>query len=180
VHELTEKHLMLARAIGNSYNPGEVTRCDFHSLAYYGLALALHSFDPENEKGAKFETWARIRIHGTIRDYLRKNDTLTRGGRRAVRALDAPYMGGMVPLEEVGHMAAFGPDPERQAQLAMLVDVLLPAVARLPKRLRQVVRLVDLQEQSHSEAAAALGISPKTVSHYRLAALAALREKLAA
>jgi RNA polymerase sigma factor (sigma-70 family) len=178
--ELTEKHLMLARAIGNSYSPGEVTRCDFHSLAYYGLALALDSFDPENAKGAKFETWARIRIHGTIKDYLRKIDPLTRLGRRVARSLDEPYGGHLVPLEEAGHVAAFGPDPERAAQLALLVDVLLPAVAKLPKRLRQVVRLVDLGEQSHSEAAAALGLSPKTVSHYHLQALAALREKLAA
>lgn len=52
------------------------------------LALmdALDSFDPA--KGAKFETYATLRIRGAVVDYIRKQDWIPRNVRKFARALD--------------------------------------------------------------------------------------------
>jgi RNA polymerase sigma factor (sigma-70 family) len=174
--QLTDKHLKLARAIANCYRVGG-TRCDFRSLAYYGLAIALEGF--RDDKGASFETYARIRIHGTIKDYLRKIDTAGTQRARSIKrgeSFDGSYL---LPLEEASEVASSGPDPERQAQLALLVAVLMPAIAKLPPKLRQVIHAVDLEERTHAEAAAMLGISLSTAWDHRRQALDRLREKFA-
>ena len=52
------------------------------------LALmdAIESFDPS--KGAKFETYASLKIRGAIIDYIRKQDWIPRNVRKFSRALD--------------------------------------------------------------------------------------------
>lgn len=50
------------------------------------LMAALDSFDPS--KGAKFETYATLRIRGAVIDYIRKQDWIPRNVRKFARALD--------------------------------------------------------------------------------------------
>ena len=171
--ELTEKHLTLARAIANGYPRNVLTRCDFQSLAYFGLAVAFSRYDPES--AASFETYARIRIHGTIKDYLRKTDTLGKRRSRAIKRGDVVNEGGgLVPLNKV-ILVAPGPDPEQQAMLSLLTDLLMPAVAALPRREQQMIRRIDLGGEKSAAVARDLGITVHSIAGYRARAFQKLR-----
>ncbi len=79
-----------------------------------------------------------------------------------------------IPDESVG---AREPDA---ASYALTRDAVEAAIAALPEKRRAVFELCFLQELTHREAAAVLGISPKTVEHQMGHALKTLREKLRA
>lgn len=63
--------------------PASVDRDDLVSEARIGLIDAINRFDPA--KQVKFETYASIRIHGAIVDYLRKLDWAPRSLRQRAR-----------------------------------------------------------------------------------------------
>lgn len=54
----------------------ELTADEISSYGLDGLIDAMHSFDPN--KGARFKTWANIRIRGSIIDNIRKTDWVPR------------------------------------------------------------------------------------------------------
>jgi RNA polymerase sigma factor for flagellar operon FliA len=60
--------------------PPHIDREDLEHQGALGLLAALDHFDPA--KGVKFETYASIRIRGSIIDYLRKQDLLSRPVRK--------------------------------------------------------------------------------------------------
>ncbi len=64
--------------------PPHIDRQDLENIGVIGLLNALDNFDPKKE--VKFETYASIRIKGSIIDYLRKEDWLSRPLRK--KALD--------------------------------------------------------------------------------------------
>lgn len=65
--------------------PASVDRDDLLSEAHIGLIDAINRFDPGKE--VKFETYASIRIHGAIVDYLRKLDWAPRSLRQRAREI---------------------------------------------------------------------------------------------
>ncbi len=65
------------------------------------------------------------------------------------------------------------------ASLALVEDALAAAIAALPEKRRAVFELCFVEGLTHAEAAAALGISPRTVEHQMAHALKALRARLA-
>jgi RNA polymerase sigma factor for flagellar operon FliA len=60
---------------------------DIRSYAHHGLLDAIERFRPD--AGASFETYATRRITGSIIDGQRKQDPLTRSGRRTVKTMAA-------------------------------------------------------------------------------------------
>ncbi len=83
--------------------PASVERDDLASEARIGLIDAINRYDPA--KNVKFETYASIRIHGAIVDYLRKLDWAPRSLRQRARQISAAGMAleqelGEVPTEE--------------------------------------------------------------------------------
>lgn len=58
------------------YIPASFDKKDLFSLGLMGLFDALHKFEPK--RNLKFDTYATIRIHGSIMDGLRKEDWLPR------------------------------------------------------------------------------------------------------
>lgn len=62
---------------------------DLMSWGVLGLIDAVEKFDID--KGVKFETYAYIRIRGTVIDQLRKLDWLPSGLRRKVKKIEAAY-----------------------------------------------------------------------------------------
>jgi RNA polymerase sigma factor FliA len=70
--------------------PASVDRDDLASEARIGLIDAINRFDPG--KNVKFETYASIRIHGAIVDYLRKLDWAPRSLRAKAREIAAAGM----------------------------------------------------------------------------------------
>jgi RNA polymerase sigma factor FliA len=77
--------------------PASVDRDDLASEARIGLIDAINRFDPG--KNVKFETYASIRIHGAIVDYLRKLDWAPRSLRAKAREI---AQAGMALEQELG------------------------------------------------------------------------------
>lgn len=81
-------------------------------------------------------------------------------------------------IEEIMELPADGPTPEQQHADSELVGRVRRAVAALPLGQRQVVTLVDLEEQSYGAAAQALGIPVGTVMSRLSRARQGLRDLL--
>ncbi len=84
--------------------PPGVDRDDLLGYGTIGLIEAVDRFDPQ--RGVKFETYAILRIRGSIIDALRKLDILPRGVRERARAIEAAHQtllqrDGVVPSDEV-------------------------------------------------------------------------------
>ncbi len=62
---------------------------DIVNEATLALISAVDSFDPN--KGAKFETYASIKVRGAIIDFIRRQDIVPRSVRRFAREYDAAY-----------------------------------------------------------------------------------------
>ena len=88
-NEIVLKNLGLVRAcalsLRNTYiKYGEVD--DVVNEGVIALMDAIESFDPS--KGAKFETYASLKVRGAIIDYVRKQDWVPRPVRKFARDLD--------------------------------------------------------------------------------------------
>lgn len=66
--------------------PPHIDREDLEHQGIIGLLAALDNFDPD--KGVKFETYASIRVRGSIIDYLRKQDLLSRPLRKRAAEIE--------------------------------------------------------------------------------------------
>lgn len=69
-----------------SYIPEQFDRNELKSLGLYGLFDALNKYDPERNN--KFDTYATIRIRGSIMDGLRREDWLPRSLRDQAKKID--------------------------------------------------------------------------------------------
>lgn len=88
-NEIVLKNMGLVRACALSMRNMYIKFGDVDDVVNEGvLALmdAIEGFDPE--KGAKFETYATLKIKGAIIDYIRKQDWIPRNVRKFARALD--------------------------------------------------------------------------------------------
>ncbi len=88
-NEIVLKNLGLVRAVALSMRNmyikfGEVD--DVVNEGVIALMEAIEAYDPE--KGAKFETYASLKIRGAIIDYIRKQDWVPRNVRKFARDLD--------------------------------------------------------------------------------------------
>lgn len=69
-----------------SYIPDSFDKSDLKSLGMMGLFDALHKFEPD--RNLKFDTYATIRIHGSIMDGLRREDWLPRTLRDKAKRIE--------------------------------------------------------------------------------------------
>lgn len=70
----------------SSYIPASFDKADLKSLGLIGLYDALQKFEPK--RNLKFDTYATIRVHGSIMDGLRKEDWLPRTLRDKAKQID--------------------------------------------------------------------------------------------
>jgi RNA polymerase sigma factor for flagellar operon FliA len=82
---------------------------------------------------------------------------------------------GTVPLD---HLASRWPDPERQAHLTELRQILGGALQMLPPRYRHVIHSHDFEGWTLKRIGAELGVNESRVSQIRTAALKKLRAQL--
>jgi RNA polymerase sigma-70 factor (ECF subfamily) len=123
------------------------------------LAKALARAAQLKAEGA-LASWLVAILNNCWRDHLRRS----RDHLCLDEALDCPDMRSRGPEDSCCH--------------GQLVDCVRRAVGRLPLGQREVLTLVDLEEYSYAEAAAALGIPVGTVMSRLARARAALREHL--
>lgn len=86
---MLEKHLPLVKVIVAKIRPTLPTCADLeelHSAGVMGLISAIDRYDPS--RGYCFETYASIRVRGSILDELRKLDLMPRSARSKYRKLN--------------------------------------------------------------------------------------------
>lgn len=89
---------------------------DLVGYGTFGLIDAIDKFDAT--KGAKFETYASLRIRGSILDQIRKMDWVPRSLRQKQKQLDAAY-------QKLESMSGRAPDDEEMAaELGISVEEL--------------------------------------------------------
>ena len=84
--KLVENYLSLVNIIAGRIAislPSYVDRDDLISSGFFGLLDAIERYDPK--RGNKFETYAGVRIRGSILDYLRSKDWLPVSLRQKIR-----------------------------------------------------------------------------------------------
>jgi RNA polymerase sigma factor for flagellar operon FliA len=82
------EHVPLARSIVNNLSVSlgpTVSRDDLYSAATLGLVEAAHRYD--ETKGAKFSTFAYMRVRGAVMDCLRRSDWLGKSAREQLKDL---------------------------------------------------------------------------------------------
>lgn len=88
-NEIVLKNMSLVRSCAMSMRNMYIKFCEPDDVVNEGvIALmdAIESFDPS--KGAKFETYATIKIKGAVIDYIRKQDWVPRSIRKFAKELD--------------------------------------------------------------------------------------------
>ena len=158
--------------------PPNVLRDDLIAAGTCGLLKALSR---DVERGPGFETYARIRIYGSIMDELRTQDWLTRSARRSEGTSERRFF---VPIEELPDQGTEIPAPLHDMDLAIdhrqrLAEI-LDALEILPEREQQLMRMVYLEGMLLKEVAKALNLSVARVSQLHARAMTALRACLAA
>lgn len=88
-NEIVLKNMSLVRACAMSMRNMYIKFCepeDIVNECVITLMDAIESFDPS--KGAKFETYATLKIRGAVIDYIRKQDWVPRNVRKFTKELD--------------------------------------------------------------------------------------------
>ncbi|MCL2854256.1 MAG: FliA/WhiG family RNA polymerase sigma factor [Defluviitaleaceae bacterium] len=123
----------------NIYVGTSMDKEDLISSGIFGLIDAIEKFD--GEKGVKFETYASLRIRGSVLDSIRSLDWVPRTQRQKNRQLDTAYS----ELE-----AELGREPE-EAELAQFMNIPLEQVQEEIKKssLVSLISLDDYLDQNH-------------------------------
>lgn len=88
-NEIVLKNMGLVKTVAMSMRNMYIKFGDVDDVVNEGviaLMNAIEEYDPE--KGAKFETFASLKIKGSIIDYIRKQDWIPRNVRKFAKALD--------------------------------------------------------------------------------------------
>ena len=65
--------------------PQCVDPADLEQTAYFGLVDCIEKYNPDRQ--IKFESFARLRVEGAMRDYLRKEDPVSRVARQRTKMI---------------------------------------------------------------------------------------------
>ena len=124
---LVEKYLPLVSAVVSRLAmtlPEHVDQDDLYSVGLVGLLQALRNYDPTC--GASFETYARLRIRGSMLDELRRMDWVPRSVHEKARKIQ----GVMAELEQkLGQVAT-------EAQMAKALNLSVPEYVNLLNEVR--------------------------------------------
>ena len=186
-----------ARSIGRRC-PRHVDVKDLEQAGAVALVKGLLRYDRGRPDG--LESYLRVAVRGAILDELRRDDHLTRGERRAARALART---GAATTEEAARAAGVdlrratqvkardhrpaalteaiadgGLDPEQQLTAREQATRLAAAFARLGPREAQVLRLSYDGELSLRQIGEELGVSESRVCQIRSRAMKKLREMM--
>ncbi|MDQ7849662.1 MAG: sigma-70 family RNA polymerase sigma factor [Armatimonadota bacterium] len=155
-----------------------------------GLLECARRFDPS--RGVDFRTYASHRIRGAILDGLRARDPLPRSLRRAAKAAgraagegrDGTRPGPLrvatqfLSLDDVGPVSEEAPEPEAELLAKELRTALVQAMAALPPRDREILRLRFGRGMRLRQVAAHCRISVSRVAELQERAVRRLRAVL--
>lgn len=138
---LVENYLSLVHIIAGRIAislPSHVDRDDLISSGFFGLLDAIERYDPS--RGNKFETYAGVRIRGSILDYLRAKDWAPVSLRQKIRK----YEQAVSRLE--GKLGRAATDQEIAGELEISSEELSSLLGRL-----NIATVVPLEEYAKVE-----------------------------
>lgn len=182
----------IARSLRRRY-----PRADIAELAQVG-ALGLVESLRAHHRDERAEAHAIIRIRGAMLDFLRREDPLTRGERRAVRQFEAVQWARAAESTvqvnwdsfatpagaaqrfdgRVDRVRAPTPDPCIALECRQVAAALAAAIGRLDDRLRNVIMGHYVDDVAFQDLGRRLGVSKSRVSQLHKRALEALRAEL--
>lgn len=139
--QLVEQYLPLVNIIAGRLAiglPSHVDRDDLISSGFFGLLDAIERYD--YARGNKFETYAGVRIRGSMLDYLRSKDWLPVSMRQKIRK----YEQTVTELE--GQLGRPATDAELADELGIAAKDLQALVTQL-----NVATIIPLEEYVHAE-----------------------------
>jgi RNA polymerase sigma factor (sigma-70 family) len=152
--ELATRYLPIAETLANNYRIRQrLERDEIRSTAYMALVEAARTFDPARK--VNFATYARHRIRGALRDYLRfMLKTRGRGENIFCPQFERLHLG----LEWHGRVMHLTPQKPVDARIESIDDV-ESWLRRLPKTHALACRMIYMSGKSQEEVAALLGLS---------------------
>lgn len=88
-NEIVLKNMGLVRTVAMSMRNMYIKFGDVEDIVNEGVIALMNAIEEYNsEKGAKFETFASLKIKGAIIDYIRKQDWIPRNVRKFAKSLD--------------------------------------------------------------------------------------------
>jgi RNA polymerase sigma factor for flagellar operon FliA len=140
-NKLAEHYLPLVKIVAGRLGislPSYVDRDDFLSTGFIGLLQAIERYDAE--RGVKFETYATVRIRGSILDALRVQDWIP----ASVRQKAKQYQNALQALE--GRLGRPATDKEMARELSISEEQLQTLLSEI-----QVATVIPLEEFSQAE-----------------------------
>jgi RNA polymerase sigma factor (sigma-70 family) len=156
---LASRYLPMAESLAKAYRSQQrIEREELRSTAYMALVEAARTFDPARK--VNFATFARHRIRGALRDYLR---CVLSESWRSEKELPAVVQCFGPESERYGRMHGLSAERPVGAEIESIEDV-ESWLARLPKMHALVCRLIYLSGKSQEEVAGMLGYSRSHLS----------------
>lgn len=124
--QLLEKYTPLVHKIAGGFTHKRPSVLDYDDLVQagrVGLLDAIKKFDPDNEKGAQFQTYATFRVRGAILDEINHMDWTPRSVRQnikeVIRTIEKHYTetGQEPTVEEIASKTSLG---EEETKLALI------------------------------------------------------------
>lgn len=204
---LFNRYAGFARSVASRVRPWgqKATVRDAEQWAYTGLLQAIDSFDPL--RGSRFESFARPRIAGSIRDGLAQSSEIEaqwsykrKQERDRVRSLKQPAPGERRdPIEALGEIASClavglmldgsrmlagegasdpGPSAYESLEWRQTLTLLQREVELLPAAEATVIRQHYVQGLAFVQVASLMGLSRGRISQLHTSALKRLRKRL--
>ena len=176
--DLVDQHLKLAALIAMDYSrrlPANIEHDDVEQAARMGLIDAALRFD--SARGATFDTFARWRINGAIRDYLRSLDAVTKAERARINAGEASDVVHLNVDELYMEPRAAQRTPEEASMAAQFAAQLRNLVEGLNGRKRTIVREYYYQERTMADIGESLGVKEARISQVHKQSIEALRQE---
>ena len=165
---------------------------DLVGYGIFGLIDAIDKFD--YGKNVKFETYASLRIRGSILDQIRKMDWIPRSLRQKQKKIDAAVLkietdtGNIISLEEyidsgsevrvsAGNTERFM-QPEQVMEKDELKKKIVEAIEELTEKEKSVITLYYYEEMTLKEISMVLDVSESRVSQLHTKALNKMKLKL--
>lgn len=182
IDRTVESHLPLVHMVAKKLArrlPRGVEVDDLVSAGTLGLLDAASRFEPT--RAATFKGYAEIRIRGAMMDWLRTSDWLPRSVRAAVRREESSAA--VVSIEDVSeegydNVSAPAIAPFAQMAVRQRKERLTAAIAKLPRREREVLSLYHLEDLTFRQIGGMYGFSEARACQLHTAAVAHLREEL--
>ena len=187
-NDVIAQHADLVRRIAHHLAarlPASVEIDDLIQAGMIGLLEASRSYDAE--QGASFETYASIRIRGSMIDEIRRGDWVPRSVHRRARQAAATVReieqrtGLESHIDDHGEpntTRTGGPSPQQHLERSEFRQQLVKAIGQLPEREQLVLSMYYEQELNLKEIGAVLGVSESRVCQIHGQAMVRLRGRL--